>query len=1187
MKSTHPTFLRIQPTRRIPWGLLVLLSTVAFSAIGWHHFEREQTEVYRTAKETLSAIANLKAGQIENWMEQQRNNAELSINHPHACHFLADPTNEKARRKILDWMNNMQRIYGYSQVVLLDADGAVQLSVPTDAPQPDARCLAPIQTVIHTTTPRVVDLHTYQEDLPPHVSILAPISLTQKPEQPAAGVLLFVVDPQKFLFPLIHDWPTPSRTAEICLVRRENKEVVFLNHPHHQTNTHLTMRRPASDTHLPAALATQGIEGVVEGKDYRGVPVLAALRKISGTPWFIIAKVDQTEMYAPLYHQAWTTTSISGLLLLCTLMGIVILWRKQKLEEAQLDLKIRTKEERQLRISEERWKFALEGAGDGVWDMEIPTQKVHFSKQWEEMLGYAENELSQTFKQWADLLHPDDRARTLANFHAYLDGQTTAYVTEFRMRCKDNSYKWILDRGMVVSRDADGQPIRIVGTHSDITERKQTEDALRESEATVRKKLADILDPTGDIDSLELSDIMDAELLQPLFAHFYRLTGIPGAIADMTGTILVSIGAQDICTNFHRRHTDSCRNCVEKDSRLIQNVPPGSFQRYQCKNNMGGMVTPLITRGQQVGNIFIGQFFYKDEVPDIASFRAQAQTFGFNETEYLAAFDRAPHLSQETVEIGLKFYADIAQIISSLSLSAIQQSRLLTERQQAETALRQSEEKLRLIIDTSPIGICTTDTKGNYIITNRVFEQMLGYTKDELSKLDFFAVTHSDDRLDSKKRLQRVLDLKLAGYTVEKKYVRKDGSLIDVSVSATGIHDAEGLVDFGTAFISDITETKKNIALAQRTQKLESLGLLAGGIAHDFNNVLGGIYGYIELALMETTETRISSYLENSANSIDRARALTLQLLTFSKGGAPIKTTDHLFPFVQETTQFALSGSSVSSRFNIPDHLWPCNFDKNQLGQVIENFVINAHQAMPNGGMIEVSAQNLALGADEHPLLTAGPYVKLSITDQGIGIPVALLPRIFDPYYTTKPKGHGLGLATCYSIIKQHGGCIDVESQPDQGSTFHLYLPASTTAIVPRAATSNERHRGHGTFLVMDDDPNLGMTLKIMIESMGYTVVVKEDGKTAVDFFTTEKQADRPIAAMIFDLTVPGGMGGEEAIREIRKLCTKTPAFVSSGYAENPIMAHPEGYGFTASLRKPSRLTELSELFKKHIKDPG
>jgi CheY-like chemotaxis protein len=337
------------------------------------------------------------------------------------------------------------------------------------------------------------------------------------------------------------------------------------------------------------------------------------------------------------------------------------------------------------------------------------------------------------------------------------------------------------------------------------------------------------------------------------------------------------------------------------------------------------------------------------------------------------------------------------------------------------------------------------------------------------------------------------------------------------------------------------------------------------------------------MASEKVTDAGVSLYLSKAMKTIGRAKGLTMQLLTFAKGGAPIREIGQLFPFIQEAARFVLSGSNISCEFSIPEDLWLCDFDRNQIGQVIDNMVINAKQAMPNGGELVISAANVTMLDGQHPGMPAGKYVEISIKDSGVGIPDEILPRIFDPFYSTKASGHGLGLATSYSIISRHGGTIGVESKSGKGSTFRIYLPAADS----RSGRSSVdapigAHAGHGIFLVMDDQEVVRESIVDMLNSFGYTAFGVDDGKTAVEFVKTELKARGPIAGMIFDLTVPGGLGGKDVIAEIRALCPQTPVFVASGYAKDPVMATPEEYGFTASISKPFTRLELFRLLGKH-----
>ena len=513
------------------------------------------------------------------------------------------------------------------------------------------------------------------------------------------------------------------------------------------------------------------------------------------------------------------------------------------------------------------------------------------------------------------------------------------------------------------------------------------------------------------------------------------------------------------------------------------------------------------------------------------------------------------------------------------------------------TTLRNSEIFLDTIIMENPFAVWISDKNGTLIRINKaccksfqvteedvvgkynLFEDPilkdLGYTDAMRKVFDSGEVVTFEIQYDS----SRLTNLKLG------KFVDKT-----LAVTISPIFSTDGLMTNAVIQHIDITaqktaeqEHQKLERQIQQNQKLEALGVLAGGIAHDFNNLMGGVFGYIDMAREESKDTQVTKYLSKALSTIDRARALTQQLLTFAKGGAPIRKTNSLSPFIEETAQFVLSGSSVLVTFDIPQNLWHSNFDKNQIAQVIDNIVINAKEAMSGGGTLIVTARNIGLSGNEYQTLSGGDYVKISFKDSGIGIPNEAVSRIFDPFYTTKMTGHGLGLATCYSIINKHGGHIEVDSVPGEGSTFHVFLPAARENEISQPEQSRELHKGSGIFLVMDDEEVMRDTIGNMLESFGYTVTGKKNGLEAIDFFTTETALNKKIAGMIFDMTIPGSMGGTEAIIEIRKKNSLVPVFVASGYAKDTVIANPAEYGFTASICKPFTKQQLSELLNAYI----
>jgi nitrogen-specific signal transduction histidine kinase/ActR/RegA family two-component response regulator len=386
--------------------------------------------------------------------------------------------------------------------------------------------------------------------------------------------------------------------------------------------------------------------------------------------------------------------------------------------------------------------------------------------------------------------------------------------------------------------------------------------------------------------------------------------------------------------------------------------------------------------------------------------------------------------------------------------------------------------------------------------------------------------------------------------------------------------------------LNDITEHKRAEEGLQRIEKLESVGRLAGGIAHDFNNILTAILGNISLAErhIEPKGKAAERLLEAKKASV-RAKGLTQQLLTFSRGGAPIKEVASIAELLEESALFALRGSDVKCEFSLPDDLWSIEIDRGQMSQVITNLVINADEAMPKGGLLAIRAKNTVIEREGVlPPLPEGDYVEITVEDYGVGIPKEHLGRIFDPYFTTKQKGTGLGLATTHSIIKNHGGCITVESEPGAGTTFHIYLPASKKPVTKKEEVEEAVQAafpGRKRILVMDDEETIRDMLSNMLSTAGFEVELASDGKEAIERYEKAMELGQPFDAVIMDLTIPGGMGGKEAIKELIKIDPDVKAIVSSGYSTDPIMADAWKYGFSAVMTKPYSISEMENTLRR------
>ena len=510
----------------------------------------------------------------------------------------------------------------------------------------------------------------------------------------------------------------------------------------------------------------------------------------------------------------------------------------------------------------------------------------------------------------------------------------------------------------------------------------------------------------------------------------------------------------------------------------------------------------------------------------------------------------------------------------------------ITARKATEDAL--SEEKERLAVTLHSIGdaVITTDQHSRITLMNPLAEKLTGYPQQEalgLPLTEVFHIVNEVTRQPIPNPARQVIEygeiIGLANNTI---LTSREGTEYLIADSGAPIKDGGGSIIGVVLVFRDVTETRKLEREVLKVEKLESLGVLAGGIAHDFNNFLAGIIGNISLAKLDT-QPGMSVYpiLDEMQRAATRAKNLTQQLLTFSKGGEPVKQTSDLGELVQEAAVFALRGSNVCCDFSFQPDLFLAEVDEGQVAQVIHNLILNADQAMPSGGIISVSGVNVTLQTQNAFSLEKGDYVQITIRDSGTGIKKEYLKKIFDPYFSTKQKGSGLGLAVAYSVIDKHSGSITVESDSDVGTTFTIILPAAYEMETRRQETASEFVSGAGRrVLVMDDEDFIRKLARQMLEKLGYTVEVSVNGDDAIAKFKQALNAGDPYDAVILDLTIPGGMGGRETVEELLKLEPNLNAIVSSGYSNDPVMASCGRYGFRQAIRKPYRIQEMSAALK-------
>jgi PAS domain S-box-containing protein len=500
-------------------------------------------------------------------------------------------------------------------------------------------------------------------------------------------------------------------------------------------------------------------------------------------------------------------------------------------------------------------------------------------------------------------------------------------------------------------------------------------------------------------------------------------------------------------------------------------------------------------------------------------------------------------------------------------------------RLKAEKELRDSAQRLEFALASAGMGFWQLDLKHN----SRDFDErtcaLLGidYSSFRGTPDEFFAAVHPEDRQLLSDAMARTIE-KDSLYSPEYRVLLKDGTVRNIAARGRLRRDEEGRPWLLDGLVWDITEKKKAEEAMLSAQKLESLGTLAGGIAHDFNNLLTGITGNLSLIRRTCGTAGESGELTAEAESACiTAKGLARQLLTFASGGEPVKAPLDICALAREGFAFSLHGTAVKAAIECEDGLRVLG-DRDQLFQVVQNLAINAAQAMPSGGTVNVKVRKAELKGGELYQLPAGPYARLDVKDSGPGIPRETLARMFDPYFSTKGHGRGLGLAVCRSIVGKHGGAITVESEPGRGALFSVYLPATDKPEAARARTAPAGAKACGRVLIMDDEEVVYKALRRMLTALGYEAEVALNGEQALLDWQAAAAAGKKFCAVIMDLTIAGGMGGVEAVKRLKALDPSAKVIVSSGYAEDPVMARYAEYGFDRALCKPYQVDDLARL---------
>jgi len=869
-----------------------------------------------------------------------------------------------------------------------------------------------------------------------------------------------------------------------------------------------------------------------------------------------------------------------------------------------------------LAMSEERFRIAAQSTSDIVYEWDTVEDHSTYYGDLDGELGRAIGGFPSKGSQWDSYIHPDDLPMLQQAIQQHLKVHTPLRVA-YRMRCTDGTWRTIVESSRAVL-DKDGHVVKWIGTTADVTDRVRAERALQASETRMRALFAAMNDiiivldkdsryieiaptrgdllyrPREELLGRTVRELFDSDLADRFLENIHKALANQSTV-DMDYSL--AIGQSHLW--FEARisplpdervllvaHDATARHDAQEAVRVETSKAETYF-------NTSGVIMEVIdtdlrlVRLNQKGYDFFGyrpeEIVGKDwlamRLPERERDKIKALIHSELAEQVLPVVTENSVVTRSGEERIVAWHDSLLRDSTGRVTGLISSGVDITDRVRAERALQASELKFKELFNQAQdaifLHVVNADgTTGPILEANDVASQWVGYTREELRHMTVTDVSVNTTPELSEGIVRQLREHGKTNFTAELK--ARDGHHMPVEVSASLF--MLGGQSVMLSIVRDITERLRLENELQRMDKLESLGVLAGGIAHDFNNMMTGIIGNINLARIDDDPDHSRELLEEAEREVLQARGLTQQLLTFAKGGAPIRSVQDLAHILREAVSFALRGSDVSACFDLPTDLWWASVDKGQLSQVFSNIVINADEAMPAGGTISVVARNITVDDGAYPDLAPGDYVRIDLSDTGVGIAETDLRKIFDPFFSTKRRGSGLGLATSYAIARKHDGYIGVASTPGAGTTFSIFLPAAPASSAPQSRETAPRFSGHGRVLVMDDEPAVRQVAVAMLKKLGYKAEAVPDGASALRADAEASAAGRPFSVILMDLTIPGGMGGQEAAALFRENRTSAQLIASSGYATDPVMAHYREYHFDGVLAKPYSFAELTSV---------
>ena len=1131
--STVPVPSRPGPARRL-LILIVLISLLAFviAALGLRYAERR---LVQAAGETLSLAAAEIADKVDRVLRERLGDVRIIATSP-----VLRSRDRDAMTRFLQDIQAVQAPY-YLWLGVTDAQGRVVAATDSATLGQDRKETAWFRAVRDGAGFHIADVEPFVEAGGPD-SLAFTTSLTGP-----SGEFLGTVSARVGL--------TALEEALTQTLRTFHMRADFSGHLDYQfvsgagvafIDSELAFKGRVNllQLGLPSAkLSLSDRPGFIEEEDLRRhVPVITGYARThgvetgAGVRWGVLVRMDRDDVLAPIRKDLLRLGGL-GLLLWVPMLGLM-LWAARSLSE----LYAYTQER-------EEWLATTVGSiGDGVIATDHRGLVLFMNPVAQTLTGWTQQEAKGRPLEEVFRIINEDSRRTVENpvTKVLREGLVVGLANHTILIARNGAECPIDDSGAPI-RDAAGRMIGVVLVFRGIEERRRSE-RQRLAEHTVTRLLSD---------SGSLSEAAP-QLLETICRTLGWDVGLLWTVDQTKESLRCAHGWQHPFFEAHGRT-------------FVQESQSRTFAR--------GVGLP--------GRVWAGSEAVW--IADVAQDRNFPRESAAAEVGLHGAFGFPIQLGTETLGV-LEFFSrasrDVDENLLAMLAAIGRQIGQFIERKGAERALADEKERLDVTLRSIGEGMIATDGQGRVQLMNAVAERLTGWTQAEAQGQPLSLVFQIVDEATRCPRTSPVEEVLRTGHVVALSdhtvLIAKDGTERLLANSGAPIVAHDGTIVGVVLVFRDVTEQTKMEQQLLIARKLESIGVLAGGIAHDFNNILTAILGNLSLAKRGLSQDdKMFRRLSEAESATLRATGLTQQLLTFSKGGKPIKRVTAIGELLPEWANFVLRGSNVLCDCVLPPDLWAVDIDEGQMSQVVHNLVLNAQQAMPNGGVVTITGENVVLAGfavARQPPLPDGRYVKITIRDQGVGIAPQFLTKIFDPYFTTKKMGSGLGLSTSFSIVNNHDGHMTVESQLGAGTSFSIYLPASSSV----APSAQERARlvmqGRGRVLVMEDEPVIRGVAAEMLMQCGYEPVEAGDGAQALQLYLRAKEEGRPFAAVIMDLTIPGGMGGLETLEHLLAVDPQAKAIVSSGYATDPIMADYRRYGFHGMVAKPYTLVEFSQV---------